>query len=149
MASNRERNLLLDRLEIGQTLIGVEHYGFSRTTHKMTPYRITKKTKTRLVINLLREVEGALVPTDIELRFIARDGVVTTKVEGRGDRYGLDLHTEDDAKLSEYRHGNETTELRNAAVKSVERARNYFTRESAKAAIVALQAWVDAVEDDE
>lgn len=149
MASNRDRNLLLDKLEVGQTLIGVEHYGFSRTTHRMTPYRIIKKTKTRLVVVLLREVEGAPVPANIELRFIVRDGSVTDKIEGRGGRYGLDLHTEDDARLSEYSYGNRVTELRNDATKSVERARNYFTHESAKAAIVALQAWVDAVEDAE
>lgn len=146
MAQNTRGQMKLDDIEIGQYLIAVEHLGFSRMIHREETYRVVKKLKTRLVIERMRPVEGALVPSGQELRVIVRDGAISSSVEGWGSRTPIDLLTTDDPKLDEYRAETLTNELRGRAVDAAKSAGSSLSRGNALRAVKALQAWLDHTE---
>lgn len=138
----------IDDLEIGQTLIAVQHGRWSNPVHEERPWTVTKKTKTRLVVTMLREVEGALVPTTVHDRLIVREGKVTSRVEGRGDFHdGMALYTEDDERLAELRAQTARSRVFLLARNQAESAYKNLTKETAARAITALQAFLDAPEE--
>lgn len=138
----------LDDLEIGQTLIAVQHGRWSNPTHTEEPWEVIKKTKTRLVITMLREVEGAMVRTQVHERVVVREGKVTSKLEGRSSSYdGLALYTEDDERLAEVRAETARSQIFLRARSQAESAYKNLTKETAARAITALQAFLDAPEE--
>lgn len=138
----------IDDLEVGQTLIAVQHGRWSNPIHTEQPWEVIKKTKTRLVITMLREVEGAMVRTQVHERIIVREGRVTSKVEGRSSSHdGMALYTEDDERLAEVRTETARSQIFLAAQRAAENAHKRLSKETAAQAIKALQAFLDAPED--
>lgn len=136
-------------LEIGQTLIEVTHGRWSNPIHTERSWIVTKKLKTRLIVTMLREVKGVLVPTAIHERVIVRDGRVTTSVEGKSSRYdGMSLYTEDDPHLPEVRLQTERSEYFLQARIAAETAHKNLEPKTARAAVEALQAYLDSNPED-
>lgn len=151
MANNRMTGgMALSDLKIGQKLIEVNRGHWSYNVHTESMWRVVRTTSTRLIINLIREVGGVDIPTEIEYRVLVRDGKVTTKIEGRGSK-DIELHTLDSEELPELRAATARSKIRSDAQKFAENAHRRLSGETARAAITALQAYLDAYSatDDE
>lgn len=151
MANNASYHgsMMIDDVQVGQKLIAVEHGRWSNPIHQEGPWEVVKKTKTRLVLTMIRVVEGAEVLTTVTNRVVVRDGKVTSRVEGRSEFYGgMSLYTEDDAALAEVRATTARSRVHHLAEQAAETAHRRLTKENAEKAITALQAFVDSQTED-
>lgn len=143
MHNEKPRRLYADDLSEGQTLIAIDNGRWADSPTRLTKYTVKKVLKTRLVLT----VAGG----SSETRMIVRrdrwtpQGEVTRKIEGQGEYgSGLTIATEDDPIVEEARKRSASQQVRSRARQAVLNADKNLNRESALAALQALQAYLEA-----
>lgn len=143
--NSRDRGMTLDDVEVGQHFVDATAGRWRDTTHSERKVVVIRKTKTRVVVAVVRD-DGVVTPR--ELRLLVRDGYITDKVEGESYA-SVRLYTEDDSDLATMRAYSARAKLRFEARSAAESFFKDTTPENGQDAIAKIQAYLDSHNPEE
>lgn len=136
MGNNTSERMHSSSLQPGDQLIELTLDSWSARITNECSLTVRKVTKTRVVLDTRVGQEKRLL--------LDRDGWVQNRYEGDSYRH-IRIFTPDDAELAGLRERNRAEELMSEAKQAIKEWQSYTSdRTKARAAVGALQAWIDA-----
>lgn len=142
VVNNRDDSMHIDSISVGDRFIKVDLPRWRDSIHSERPVEVVRTMKSRLALAIIND-DGER--TARGMRIIVRDGLVSHREEG-SSKYGnpVYLYSEDDPILATLRTRTQHVQTRWSARDAAERAHKNLEPKTARAAIEALQAYLDS-----